>query len=77
MKYPVLGQTVLNNNLVFSATLGNVAALNVNTGQIIWEVKHVPVFSTPVFNNDSLIVADVSGCVKWLNSENGNEVFSL
>lgn len=74
LRSPVLADPVLHNNFVYSATLGSIAVLNTRTGQLLWELKHDPIFSTPVLNNSYLIVADVTGRIQWLNIKNGLEV---
>ncbi|XP_014291428.1 beta-alanine-activating enzyme isoform X2 [Halyomorpha halys] len=75
LRSPILADPVLHNNCIYSATLGSIAVLNSGTGQLLWELKHDPIFSTPVLNDSYLIVADVTGLVQWLNIKNGLEEY--
>lgn len=67
----------IKNRLIVGFADGNVAALSLEEGSVIWEqkistgVKFVDVDATPVLFNKRLVVGSASGPVRYLNMTSG------
>lgn len=74
LKSPVITEGLIDNDILYSATLGSVAILKVESGAMLKEIESHPIFSTPVISGDNIIVANVTGKVIWLDKDTTNQV---
>ncbi len=72
------GEPAANENLIFAPSLdGNLYALDINTGQMIWTLEtDGPIVGRPAIVGDKIAVASNDGRVRLVRLGDGAELFS-
>jgi outer membrane protein assembly factor BamB len=62
-------------DMVLTTSLyGEISALNISTGLVIWRESLPPVFSTPAVTGEEIVVAPVNGQLLWFALKSGQKV---